>query len=104
AVAGLQTPPPRGRRPRAPRIPRDPVGEVIIVRRDPRIAFRVVENQMNYAYLGRRLSQSAAENFPVFVADLCARADAAYITPSTPSLLEDPDPRQPEFPRPPTPL
>ena len=84
----LMKPQPTSRRARATRIPRDPVGEVIIVRRDPRIAFRVVENQMNYAYLGRRLSQSAAENFPVFVADLCARADAAYITPSTRSLLE----------------
>lgn len=73
---------------RAMRIPRDPVGEVIIVRRDPRIAFRVVENRMNYAYLGDRLSTSAGENFPVFVADLCARAVDAYITPSTRSLLE----------------
>ncbi len=53
---------------------------------------------MNYAYLGRRLSQSAAENFPVFVADLCARADAAYITPSTRSLLEGRDPGEYEFP------
>src|SRR5262249_29269259 len=98
AVAGLQTPPPRGRRARATRIPHDPIGEVIIVRREPRLAFRVVENQMNYAYLGRRLSQSAAENFPVFVADLCARADAAYITPSTRSLLEGREPAEQEFP------
>src|SRR5262249_56432025 len=98
AVAGLQTPPPRGRRPRAPRIPRDPVGEVLIVRREPRLAFRVVENQMNYAYLGQRLRQSAGENFPIFVADLCARADAAYITPSTRSLLEHRYPVEYEFP------
>jgi hypothetical protein len=76
-----------GRRARATRIPRDPVGEVIIVRREPRIAFRIVESQMNYAYLGDRLSQSAADNFPVFVADLCARAEAAFVTPSTRSLL-----------------
>jgi hypothetical protein len=80
------------------RIPRDPAGEVIVVRHDPRIAFRVVENQMNYAYLGPRLRQSAAENFPVFVADLCARADAAYITPSTLSLLERREPGEHEFP------
>ena len=53
---------------------------------------------MNYAYLGDRLSQSAAENFPVFLADLCARADAAYITPSTRSLLEDREPGEYEFP------
>ena len=67
------------------RIPRDPVGEAIIVRRDPRIAFRVVENQMNYAYLGDRLSQSAAENFPVFLADLCARADDGLSSPRRPA-------------------
>ena len=79
----LMKPTPAGRRGRAHRVPRDPVGEALIVRRDPRIAFRVVENQMNYAYLGDRLSQSAAENFPVFLADLCSRADGAYLTPST---------------------
>jgi hypothetical protein len=79
------------------RIPRDPVGEVILARREPRIAFRIVENQMNYAYLGQRLSQSAAENFPVFLADLCARADAAYITPSTRSLMERRDPGEHGF-------
>ena len=76
----LLKPQPIGRHARAARIPRDPVGEVIIVRRDPRIAFRVVENQMNYAYLGPRLAQSAAENFPIFVADLCA----APTTPTSP--------------------
>ena len=27
---------------------------------------------MNYAYLGDRLKSSAAENFPIFLADLCA--------------------------------
>ena len=93
----LMKPQPVTRRARATRIPRDPIGEVIIVRRDPRIAFRVVENQMNYAYLGERLSQSAAENFPIFIADLCARADAAYITPSTRSLLDHREPREHEF-------
>ena len=43
---------------------------------------------MNYAYLGDRLKSSAAENFPSFLADLCARADQAYLTPSTRALLE----------------
>ena len=73
---------------RAHRVPRDSVGEILIVRRDPRISFRVVENQMNYAYLGNRLKSSAAENFPIFLTDLCARADQAYLTPSTRALLE----------------
>jgi hypothetical protein len=94
----LMKPRPTSRKSRASRIPRDPVGEAVIVRRDPRIAFRVVENHMNYAYLGNRLSHSAAENFPVFVADLCARADSAYITDSTRSLLERREPREHEFP------
>jgi hypothetical protein len=53
---------------------------------------------MNYAYLGERLSHSAADNFPVFLADLCARADAAYITDSTRSLLENREPGQHAFP------
>jgi hypothetical protein len=90
-------PHPTSRRARATRIPRDPIGEAIIVRRDPRIAFRVVENQMNYAYLGERLSQSATDNFPVFIADLCARSDAAYITDSTRSLLEVREPGEHMF-------
>jgi hypothetical protein len=94
----LMKPQPTSRHARASRVPRDPVGEVLIVRREPRIAFRVIENQMNYAYLGERLSQSAADNFPVFVADLCARADAAYITPSTRSLMDRREPGEHEFP------
>ena len=77
----------RGRTRRADRIIRDPVGEVYIVRRDPRICFRVVENAMNYAYLGQALKPSAAENFPLFVADLSARADDATITEATKSML-----------------
>ena len=53
---------------------------------------------MNYAYLGQRLTQSAAENFPIFLADLCAGAHAAYITPSTHAMLEHNDPGEYEFP------
>jgi hypothetical protein len=94
----LMKPKPSSRLARASRIPRDPVGEVIVVRRDPRVAFRAVENQMNYAYLGKRRSHSAAENFPIFVADLCARADTAYITPSTRSFLDRKEDGEHEFP------
>jgi hypothetical protein len=94
----LMKPKPSSRLARASRIPRDPVGEVIVVRRDPRVAFRAVENQMSYAYLGNRRSHSASENFPIFVADLCARAEAAYITPSTRSLLERKEQGEHEFP------
>jgi hypothetical protein len=94
----LMKPRPLGRHSRANRVPRDPVCEALIVRRDPRIAFRVVENQMSYAYLGNRLSNSAAENFPVFLADLCARANDAYITPSTRAILKMAEPGECEFP------
>jgi hypothetical protein len=53
---------------------------------------------MNYAYLGDRLAGSAAENFPVFLADLCARASAAYLTPSTRALLGRDDAAESDFP------
>ena len=94
------------RRSRAVRVPRVPVAEVIIVRRDPRITFRIVENQMNYAALGDRLRPSAAENFPIFLAELCARTTAATITPPTPrcsltapaTARAEPTPRMPSFP------
>ena len=75
------------RRARAQRILRDPVGEVLIVRRDPRITFRAIENQMSYAYLGDRLQPSASANFPRLVADLCALSESAYVTPPTIALL-----------------
>ncbi len=94
----LKGPRPQSRMSRANRVPRDPIGEIVIVRRDPRLAFRVVENQMNYAYLGDRLKSSAIENFPIFLADLCARADHAYLPPSTRALLERRDLSESEFP------
>ena len=53
---------------------------------------------MNYAYLGDRLKSSAAENFPIFLAALCARADQAYLTASTRALLERRDLSEYEFP------
>lgn len=97
AVFGGRRRPP-GRRGRARRVIRDPVGEVIIVRREPRLAFRAVANEMSYAYLGDRLRPSAAENFPIFLADLCRGARRAYVTVPTRALLEGGDPEQALFP------
>ena len=96
-AAGLRAltfrkPEPFNRRARASRVLRDPVGEVLIVRRDPRIAFRIVENKMNYGYLGDRLSTSAAINFPILLADLAARSSDAFLTPSTRALMQKEDP------------
>jgi hypothetical protein len=74
---------------RVPRTPRDPVGEIHIVRDNPRLAFRIIANQMNYASLGERLKPSAAENFPIFLAAIVAQADRAHITHSTRLLMID---------------
>jgi hypothetical protein len=74
------------RRERSMRIAREPVGEIILVRRDPRIAFRLAETALNYAYLGDRLRPSASENFPILLDDLCAHATSAWLTSSTRAL------------------
>ncbi len=79
------------RKQRAMRISRGPVGEAIIVRRDPRIAFRVVANQMNYSYLGTRIWPSAVENFPIFLGDLRDAASEAFVTATTESFLDGGD-------------
>ncbi len=84
----LRKPQSQARRRRATRIMHEPRGEVLLVRRDPMICFRVIENQMNYAYLGEGLRPSASENFPLLLKDLRDRATGAYITPTTESLLE----------------
>jgi hypothetical protein len=82
---------------RALRITRDPIGEVIVVRRDPLLSFRIVENKMNYSYLGDRLAPSAAENFPKLVTDLRTLARKAFITPTTDALLIHQEPDEFEF-------
>jgi hypothetical protein len=93
----LRRPQAIARRQRAMRIPHDPVGEVIIVRREPRLAFRIVANKMNYAYLGDRLQTSATENFRTLVGDLCQHSSEAYITQSTQAFLDRGKPENYEF-------
>ena len=83
--SGLAKPVRWSRMARAIAIPRDPVGEILIVRRDPRIAFRVVENQMNYAYLGKRLHELGGRELP----DLPRRP----LRPGRPGLPDPLDPR-----------
>ncbi|AMV36381.1 hypothetical protein [Planctomyces sp. SH-PL62] len=83
---------------RSARTVREPVAEVLVVRNEPRVTFRFVENQMNFAYLGDRLRGSAAENFPLFLADLCDKAKGAYLSDSTRSLIEARDPGEHDFP------
>jgi hypothetical protein len=79
------------RRRRALRITRDPVAEVILVRRDPQLALRIVSTQMSYASLGDRRKSASSENFPLLLAEICTRAEQAYITPSTRAFLEGKD-------------
>ena len=43
---------------------------------------------MTYASLGDRLKSAAAENFPLFLADLCSRASWAHVTVATLGILE----------------
>ena len=95
--AAIGRAPRAARKSRAMRTPRDPVGEVLVVRRDPRLAFRIVENKMNYGYLGDRLAPSAAENFPRLVDDLRRLATGACITQTTVDLLGGGDPDDFEF-------
>jgi hypothetical protein len=94
----LRRPQALARRQRAMRIPHEPAGEAIVVRRDPRLALRIAEPKMNYAYLGDRLHPSASENFPLLLGDLCRSAHEAYVTPSTHAFLEGGDPEDYEFP------
>lgn len=91
---------PRALNIRSARPAREPVSEVLVVRKDPRVTFRFVENQLNYAYLEDRLRDSAAENFPLFLADLCDRSPQAYRADSTRSLMEARDPGEHHFPSP----
>ena len=77
----------RPRRARAMRIARDPMPELLLVRKDPRVTFRVIAGQMNYSYLGDRLKSSSSENFPLLLADICKNATSAYQTYPTRALL-----------------
>jgi hypothetical protein len=90
--AALRRPQAVARRQRAMRIGREPVREAILVRQDPRIAFRVVASGMSYAYLGDRLQPAASANFPLFLGDIRRLATAATLTPSTTALLDGGDP------------
>ena len=62
--------------------------ELWLVREQPFQAWRIDHLEMNYEYLGDRMSTSAALNFRVFVQDVADHAKAAYLTPSTRAYLE----------------
>ena len=82
------------RRERSLRFSREPVAEVLLVRSDPTIAFR-----LNYRYLGDRLRPSSGENFPLLLADLKKYSRAQTFTRTASALLDGVQPA-PTFPSP----
>jgi hypothetical protein len=77
------------RRERTLRFNREPVGEVVLVRSDPTLAFRLPANALNYRYLGDRLRPSSGENFPLLMADLQKYSRGDAFTRAASSLLEN---------------
>lgn len=71
--------------------------QVWIVARNPWRAWRIDHRQMNYEYLGPRMSLSATHNFRLFVEDLVQRAPGAHRTPSTIAYLLHGSPRELHF-------
>lgn len=86
------------RRERSMRIAREPVGEIILVRRDPRLALRIAEDSTSFAYLGDRKRPIASENFLLFLEDLRNHAPAAYLTEPTLAMLKGDQSEAAHFP------
>lgn len=61
--------------------------ELWLVRRDPEVAYRLNHQEMNYEYLAERMTDSATGNFRLFLEDLVAHANDAYVTPATRAFL-----------------
>ncbi|MFQ5733276.1 MAG: hypothetical protein ACE5KM_15145 [Planctomycetaceae bacterium] len=51
-------------------------------------AYRIDNNLMNYEYLGDRMTGSATRNFHLFVEDVVAGAQDAYLTPAIRAFLD----------------
>jgi hypothetical protein len=63
----------------------------------PTSIYRLRHNQMNYAYLGQRMTTSATANFGQLVEDLAKYATTAYLTPATHAFLRNELARRFEF-------
>ena len=61
--------------------------EMWIVSDRPFRAIRIDHREMNYEYLGRRLTGSAAANFRLFLEEVVSRAPHARLTPTTQAFL-----------------
>ena len=62
--------------------------EAFIVLSDGQPALNMASDEMNYEYLGGRLSTSSSANFKLLIQDVVSRAKGAWITPSTLAFLE----------------
>jgi hypothetical protein len=79
------------------RIPSKHRPEVFLVLNDGQESLRFASDEMNYEYLGERLSTSSSANFKLLVRDLVSHADKAWITPSTRAFLDRGPMRHYEF-------
>ncbi len=61
--------------------------EAFVVLSDGRSSLNMASDEMNYEYLGDRLSTSSSTNFKLLIQDVISRATAAWITPSTLAFL-----------------
>jgi hypothetical protein len=77
------------RRDRTLRFNREPVAEILLIRSDPTLAFRLPANALNYRYLGDRLRPSSGDNFPLLLADLQKFSREGIFTRAAWGLLEN---------------
>jgi len=52
-----------------------------------RQGYRIEKTHMNFSELGARMTPSASANFHLFVQEIAARSDSAYLTPATHTFL-----------------
>lgn len=79
-----------GRRtgPSAFETPLTPGPEAWIICTRPFRPYRIDHKRMNYEYLGDRKTDSATNNFRLFIDDIIAHAQRAYLTPATRAYIE----------------
>lgn len=65
-----------------------PRPEVYVILSNDQPGLLLASDEMNYEYLGDRLSTSSGANFRLMVVDLIGRAKDAWVTPSTLAFLE----------------
>jgi hypothetical protein len=95
--AMLNRPGKLARRERTLRFAREAVPELLVVRREPRLAFRLPADSQNYAYLGQARKESARENWPLLMADVRRHAGGA-MTPGAIALAEGDGGGAPSYP------